>query len=77
MNLGAICAFDDVPVCDDAIRIDEEATASRKLLAACVESLDCNRGGFDATNEFGKKVLGLSDFIVVRMLVAARAPRRP
>jgi hypothetical protein len=57
VNFGANCALENVTVRDDAIGVDEEATASRKLLAARVESLDCNRGGFDATNEFGEKIL--------------------
>ena len=57
MDLGAMCAFEDVTICDDAIVFDEEPAASREFLAARVESLDCNCGGFNATNEFGKDVL--------------------
>lgn len=57
MNFGAMCAFEYVPVSDDAIRFDKEPTASRKLLTARVESFDCNRRGFNASNEFGEKIL--------------------
>ncbi len=57
MNLGAMCAFEDVTIRYDAIGLDKEPAASRQFLAARVESLDCNRGGFNATNEFGKDVL--------------------
>ena len=57
MNFGTMCAFEYVPVSDDAIGFNEEATASRKLLAARVESFYCNRRGFNASNEFGEKIL--------------------
>ena len=57
MNLGAMCAFEDVTIRDDAIVLDEEPAASRQFLAARVESLDRNCGGFNATNEFRKDVL--------------------
>ena len=57
MNFSANCALENVPVRDNAIGVDEEATASRKLLAARVESLYCNRGGFNTSNEFGEKIL--------------------
>ena len=56
-----MCALEDVPVSDNAIVVDEEAAASRQLLAACVESFDCNRRGFNATNEFGEKILRRSN----------------
>ncbi len=43
MNFGAIRAFEDVTVGDDAIVFDEEATAARQLLTARIESFngDC------------------------------------
>jgi hypothetical protein len=57
VNFGAMGAFEDVTVSDDAIRFDEEAAASRKLLAAAVKSFYCNRGGLNTSNEFGEKIL--------------------
>ena len=57
MNFGAMRAFNDVPVGDDAIGVDEEAAASRKLFAARIKSFNRNCGWFNATNEFGKKIL--------------------
>ena len=57
MNFSAVCTLEYVPVSDDAVGFDEEAATSRKLLAVRVESFDCNRGGFDAANQFGEKIL--------------------
>ena len=57
MDLGAMCAFEDMTVRDDAIVLDEEPAAARQFFTARVESLDSDGGGFNATDEFGKKVL--------------------
>ena len=57
MNFRAMCVFKNVAVSDDAIGFDEEAAAARELLAARVESFNCDCGGFNAANEFGKKIL--------------------
>ena len=61
MNFGTMCTFEYVPVSDDAIGFDKEPTASRKLLSAGVESFYGNRRGFNATNEFGEKILRCSN----------------
>ena len=61
VDFRAICAFEDVTVSDDAIGLDEETAAARKFLAPRVESLDRDCGRFNATNEFGKKILRLLD----------------
>ena len=47
----------DVPVRDYAIAFNKDAAAARQLLAACVESLNCDCGRFNAANELGKKIL--------------------
>ena len=57
MNLGTIRTLENVPVGDDAIGFDEEATASRKLLTACVESFYRDGGRFNPANQFGEKIL--------------------
>ena len=57
MDFSAIGAFEYVTVCDDAIGFDEEAAAARQFFAARVESFNCHCGGFDAANQFGKKIL--------------------
>jgi hypothetical protein len=51
---GAGCAFNHMSIRDYSIGINEEAAASRELFAACVVSLDGNRGRLDASDELRK-----------------------
>jgi hypothetical protein len=57
MDFGPVGALDYMAVCDDAINIDEEAAAAGKFFAARVEGFDCDGGGLDTTDEFGKLIL--------------------
>jgi hypothetical protein len=59
MDLGAMRAFEHVPVGNDAIGFDKEATTSRQFFTARVIRLYRHRGRLDATYKFGKKILRL------------------
>ena len=50
MNFRTMSAFENVPVRYDTIVLDEEAAATRKLVAAGVESFNRNGRRFDAAD---------------------------
>jgi hypothetical protein len=58
MNFCSHGTFDNVAVSDDAIGVDKKTATSRALFAASIEGFNRNRGGLNATDEFGEEVLG-------------------
>jgi hypothetical protein len=58
VHFGTIGGFDHMPICDNAIRIDEESAAPCQFLTTRIESLDCYCGRFDAAHQFREEFLG-------------------
>ncbi len=61
MDFGAMRAFDHVTIRDDAIVLDKEPAAARKLFATRVERFNRNCRRFDTADEFRKKILRRAD----------------
>jgi hypothetical protein len=57
MDHRAVRVFEHVTIGDDAIVINEEPAAARKLLATRVKCFDRYCGGFNTADEFRKNIL--------------------